>query len=335
MAAPHLTLVDPESEAATQTGVQPRRFRRATLPQSLRTMAALKTMLSQGRLTPRDQAVVRAVWTFGALRADQIQRLLFPSSGFANPATARRVTNRRLHRLYQHHLLDRTVHSLRAPYIYLLDEVGGRLVQLLTQAEKLRQVWQSKEAAQTLLFLDHRLELAEFALTLAEHVRSLTGARFVWQGERGLRLLKRDGAHLRPDGAGTLHLTGHPPLTFLVEWDRGRETLPEIGQKVRHYLLCRAYPPGWQTHFDTFPPLVFITTGGPGRCDHMQHQAEHQLAHFGRPDYPILLATAADLTTFGILAPVFRPAGQRTDPVSLLGSANPQLPSTLTPEAHP
>ena len=288
------------------------------------TIIEITRKVAAGHLTKRDVAIVEAIWLYGMATTSQIKRLIFLDSHFGNDHSATRVCQRRLRVLVDYHLLDRLQLSLRQPCIYALAETGGRLIQLLREAESLRQVWRPTDPAKAILFADHRLEITEFATQMVEAIRPVAEATFAWQGEQQLRLVKADGTIFRPDGLGRLTMqTGASSMIFFLEWDRGREKIQKaIGQKIKDYLAYRAYPKAWQEQFARFPHLVMVTTGGERRRQNMQAEIERRLLQTGltHTDFVVLLAKSKDLGQRGVFGPAFYWVGSgRAEPISLLG----------------
>ncbi len=74
------------------------------------------------QLTPRDIAIVQAIYQYRVLRQDQLERLF---------GRSRSVMQRVLVRLYQHRFVDRRflpVFAGSSPTLYVLDKKGAELL---------------------------------------------------------------------------------------------------------------------------------------------------------------------------------------------------------------
>ncbi len=317
------------TEEETRLGiVPPPRLRREARSARQLTLAHAVNLLKSGRLTARDLRVLRAVWMLGAMTSDQIRRLVFHT--LKNETNARRVANRRLRFLYQEYCLDRIVVSLNQDAIYTLDVQGARIVQMLQQAKTRKEIkWSPGSVGQTMLFMDHRLEVAEFAVRMAEAARGRRGT-LQWIGEAMLDLTKRDGSRFEPDGMGVLKLNGHVPFPFFLEWDRGKEAIGVIGQKMRNYLDYLNYREGWSSHFSEFPLLLFVTTGGDERLRNVMVETERQMRQVGAsPDrFVAWMTTQARLDRHGMFGKVWYQAG-KTPASDMMWEAGSALPDAL------
>jgi hypothetical protein len=177
--------------------------------------------------TPRDRLVLQAVRTHGRLTAEQLQRLFFrhPSGRLVS----RQAVNARLHRLTSLKLLESVVvnggHGA-GPYAYGLGPAGRQLLTRMSRTPRghsVGAVW-------------HLLEVAEFRVRLQEELTRGGGELAEWVGEAALRGFLV-GRRQWPVADALVHwrLSGREG-TFLLEWDRGTETLAILTSKLFRYL---------------------------------------------------------------------------------------------------
>jgi hypothetical protein len=176
--------------------------------------------------TPRDRLILEAVRTHGRLTADQIRRLLFikPHGGLAS----RQATSARLRRLVDHSYLEPLVVNAghgTGPYAYGIASQGLAVLGVAAAVRRrtsTRPVW-------------HQLEVAEFRIALQRALQSREGALAEWLGESVLRslLVGRRGLPVS-DALVHWRLPGREG-TFLLEWDRGSESLAVLAAKLGRY----------------------------------------------------------------------------------------------------
>ena len=202
--------------------------------------------------TPRDLALLQAVRTHTRLTANQVRRLFF--RGAHDRLRAPQTVNARLRRLVADGYLEAVVvdrgHG-SGPYAYGL---GLRAHTLFPGTAGRR----TSSAGPVL----HQLEVAEFRVRLEEELRDARGELVEWTGEPALRAL----SHARrswpvPDALVHWRLRGHEG-TFLLEWDRGTETLALLTAKLGKYETYhrdRGYR-RWLPGLGLRPRLAVVTT---------------------------------------------------------------------------
>lgn len=107
--------------------------------------------------------------------------------------------------------------------------------------------------------LAHELGLRRVFVRLAEIARSRGGRLAVWRNEAESTHIFGDGSWrwwIRPDGSGVLDLD-EARLPFILEYDRGTLSLPEIRGKLLSY--ARYYDAGaWWEYFEVQPVMLWI-----------------------------------------------------------------------------
>lgn len=214
--------------------------------------------LAAAHLTDRDRRIALDCYEHGTLTTDQLERLYFRGG---------RATRRRLERLYELRVLDRFRPTLRrgdgsAPFHWLLDEVGARIVaaELGRDRDQLR--WRHADplkVARTPI-LAHRLAVNEFFVRLAVEARAAGGALREWYGERTTQRLF--DTIVAPDGYGVVTLPDRNPLHLLLELDRGTEPLRRIRDKADRY--ANAIPGSELADAD---PLLLLAAPTDRRAD--------------------------------------------------------------------
>ena len=212
--------------------------------------------------TPRDRLVLEALRTHGRLTSEQIRRLHFRRP--SGTPVSRQAVSERLRKLTSAGVLDAVVvnggHGA-GPYAYGLGALGRQLLARMSRMPRGRAVgavW-------------HLLEVAEFRVRLQEELGQAGGELVEWVGEGALRSLlfgRRDWPV--PDALVHWRLQGREG-TFLMEWDRGTETLAVLTAKLPRYL---AY---WRSrgHREMLPglglrPRLVIVVASPERANRLQ-----------------------------------------------------------------
>lgn len=172
--------------------------------------------------TPRDRAVLVAIRTHTRLTGDQIRRLFFHTR---TRLVAPQTVNARLRRLTDLGYLDVVVvdrgHG-SGPYAYGLGPHGAALLEQTASSKRAGPVW-------------HYLELAELRVRLEEELRAAGGTLVEWVGDNALRALVRgERGWPVPDALVHWRLEGREG-TFLLEVDRGTESLAVLVAKLRRY----------------------------------------------------------------------------------------------------
>ena len=176
--------------------------------------------------TPRDRLILESIYTHGRLTADQIRRLLFRKPHGELPS--RQAVNARLRKLVDHAYLEPLVVNAghgAGPYAYGIAARGLAALGLASAVRRrtsTRPVW-------------HQLEVAEFRVRLQHALQARGGALAEWLGESSLRslLVGRRGLPVS-DALVHWRLPGREG-TFLLEWDRGSESLAILVAKLERY----------------------------------------------------------------------------------------------------
>lgn len=250
---------DGESAESTQPrqGGQDRKNHHITRPSHV---TRDHVTIAAAHLTDRDRRIALDCYEHGTLTTDQLGRLHFRGG---------RATRRRLERLYELRVLDRFRPTLprgegSAPFHWLLDEVGARIVaaELGRDRDQLR--WRRSDPLQVArsATLAHRIAVNEFFVRLAVEARAAGGALREWYGERTTQSLL-DGI-AAPDGYGVLTLPDIDPLHLLLELDRGTEPLRRIREKVDRY--AKALP---RSELADADPLVLFAAPTAARARSM------------------------------------------------------------------
>ncbi len=205
--------------------------------------------------TPRDRLILEAIRTHGRLTMQQIRRLFFrrPDGRLASV----QATNARLLKLSLNELIAPAVVSTgrgSGPYAYALTSAG-----LATLGASARgratggPVW-------------HALELAEIRVRLQEELEQRGGSLAEWRGDDALRaLLRRSRGAPMPDALVHWRLLRSEGV-FLLELDRGSESLAVLTGKIRRYDALFAS----HAHRELLPglglrPRLAIAVAGAGR----------------------------------------------------------------------
>jgi len=151
-----------------------------------------------------------------------------------------------------------------APYHWLLDEVGARIVAAELGRERDKLHWRRADplkVARTPI-LAHRLAVNEFFVRLAVEARMVGGALREWYGERTTQRLFN--GVVAPDGYGVVTLPDRDPLHLLLELDRGTEPLRRIRDKVDRYAKALR-----RSELADTDPLVLFLAPTAARTDHI------------------------------------------------------------------
>lgn len=330
----------------------PRRLRRPERPPiQLNDEAALRLM-SGGRVTTRDLELLQSIWMLGVMQSGQIRRLLFHT--FKNEHSATVAVNRRLNFLYTEYCLNRIITALGTEPIYSLDIQGARLIQMMTQSNARRDIhWSPKDQGKMLFFLKHRLGVTEFVVSLVEGLRQ-HGGSLEWLNETMIKLIQRgdDRPKFVPDGLG-LMTVADKAIPIFLEWDRGTETLREIGQKIKNYYFYGRWEEIWRPYLlslfpelptlQRFPFVIFVTTGGDRRLLNMMKRIERVMANYtvSYQQLGIWGTTWEQVSEYGLLGSVFSWAGRSDldqitpgEGVSLLTLID-RLGEAVTPQQYP
>jgi len=192
--------------------------------------------------TPRDRRVLEAIRTHGRLTGEQIRRLFFRRE--SGRLVSRQAVNTRLRKLASTKLIEAVVvnggHGA-GPYAVGIGTLGRQLLARMSRAPR----------GKTVGAVWHLLEVAEFRVRLEEELLRRGGNLVEWVGEAALRSLLY-GHRDWPVADALVHWRQRETEgTFLLEWDRGTETLAVLTAKLSRYLTF------WQTraHRELLPGL--------------------------------------------------------------------------------
>jgi Replication-relaxation len=239
----------------------------------------------------RDHDVLTSVAMYRIITATQLQRLHFPASAFATPATATRLGRRSFERMVRANLLvrlERRIGGSRAgsaSYCYALGDAG------LTQLGLPR----SRRREPSAPFVNHVLAVAEIAVRLHEAARldeqlSITHLQTEIECWRTFMARGSETETLKPDLAVQLRIaevgnTGYDELHWFVELDRGTEHRPAIEKKLRTYI--RYYQTGIeQQQHEVFPQVLWSVDAGnktAERVDRLKSYIERTLTGTNAP----------------------------------------------------
>jgi hypothetical protein len=173
--------------------------------------------------TPRDRLVLEAIRAHGRLTRQQIRRLFFRRS--LGRLTSVQAVNARLLKLTRQGLLAPLVVSSgrgAGPYAYGLTSAGRAAVGMRGRGGIGTSVW-------------HQLELAEIRVRLENTLQQRGGHLLEWRGDDALRALLH-GTRGAPFPDALVHWQlDKSEGTFLLELDRGSESLAVLTAKVARY----------------------------------------------------------------------------------------------------
>lgn len=189
-------------------------------------------------LGERDDAIMRDLLRVRLLTGWQLERLHFRKLS-ATPArgSARRRTMGRLARLGLVTTLPRRVGGERAGsagLVYLLDSRGVRL--LTAKTTRVRRPWPVGWP-----FVQHTLDIAELYVRLREQERANRLRLLHFEAEPA-SWYSQAGVQLKPDAFVVLE-TDTWEEHYWLEVDRGTESLPGLGRKLRRYVDAAAAAP--------------------------------------------------------------------------------------------
>ena len=191
------------------------------------------------RMTPRDLAVIEAVYQYRVLSQTQIERLLFTGLN-------REVARRRLFLLYHNGYLERqflptTGGLVTSPVLYLLDKRGGEYLLQHSGYTEIR--WKAKDNRVGDLFLNHLLNTNTFRIEITLAATHHRCPIEVWIDDTTLHQdydrVRVPGAGrpvaVRPDGYFRIPVPGSKPMHFFLELDRGKMDLGRFKEKMQAY----------------------------------------------------------------------------------------------------
>jgi Replication-relaxation len=225
---------DPDDpEKGRSQGKKGRRVRAATRVHSkaFRRRIGRSEIMSMSRwLTNRDREICHHIYDHSVLTATQISKLHF---------TTLRGAEKRLKQLYERRVLDRFQPHVQlgsAPYHYILDELGMRVVAADRglDLKRVRQRLQTDLDIPARSHLHHQLEVNDFFVTLIKACRDSQGHYEIgrWWSEKRCRDAWKGIIH--PDGLGELSCS-RDSVTFLLELDRGSERGDRLADKLAPY----------------------------------------------------------------------------------------------------
>jgi hypothetical protein len=178
-------------------------------------------------LQPRDEAIIEALYDYGILAGEQIDRLI----GFGC-ATRR---NARLRALFDHGFVDRKfLPTLQGSpkALYILGRRASEIVSRRLDVDPQRVALRIKRARETKdLFLNHRLQLNETRLSFALAINANPDMRLeLWRTEPEL-----SGSPLIPDAYCRYSFQGKV-FSFFFELDRSTESHRRFKAKIHEYL---------------------------------------------------------------------------------------------------
>jgi hypothetical protein len=192
------------------------------------------------RLTERDREILMLLADARVLTTDQVQRFAF-SSVITARHRLQELVGLRLLEVFRPHA---AVGSY--PNHYLLAPLGAAVVAAQNpdlRPEQVKRMLRRTRLDQQLALaragqLAHLKGVNDFQLALRGRAGRVPGAELVvWQGERGFGDVYGDGFHRpsrRPDGFGMWREDGRQ-TRFLLEYDRGTETLQRLAGKLGGY----------------------------------------------------------------------------------------------------
>jgi hypothetical protein len=182
-----------------------------------------------GRLTERDRAICRLLWTHRVFTTEQLAAVFFDSLSSAQ---------HRLVTLYRLGLLER-FRALRPvgseSWRYTLGPAGAALVAAERGEEPPRPATVRAQAARLAAGARtaHALGVNGFFCSLAAYARRHAGCQLTeWWSER--RAGAEWGELVRPDAYGTWTEDGRV-IDFFLEYDTGTETLARVAAKLSGY----------------------------------------------------------------------------------------------------
>jgi hypothetical protein len=182
------------------------------------------------RLTDRDRRILNLLSDHRVFTTDQLTDVFF-----SNPTTARH----RLTQLHQLRLVDRFKPRRwlndSAPFHYVLGEVGAMVVTAERDDSLDGLKWKADRALAigSSQRLEHQVGVNQFFVDLMVEARGRSGAELVeWWSER--RCAKAMAGLVYPDARGVWR-EDRNVIEFLLEHDRGTESLDRVAEKLKGY----------------------------------------------------------------------------------------------------
>jgi protein involved in plasmid replication-relaxation len=245
-------------------------------------------------LQPRDEAIIEALYEYGILTGEQIERLI----GFGC-ATRRNV---RLRALFDHGFVDRKfLPTLQGSpkALYILGRQAVEVVSRRMGVDSQRVALRTKRARETKdLFLSHRLQLNQARLTFSLAVGATPGMRLeLWRTEPEL-----SDSPLIPD-AYCRYSYREKHWSFFFELDRSTESHRRFRGKIERYLdygLSGKYHRQYGVKFFR----VLIAAPSEARLGNLKKLIE------GITDKMFWLAITPDIRPETVLGPIWQRPGK-------------------------
>ena len=291
------------------------------------------------RLTPRDRAVLGAVYAYRVLRRDQIQQLYFPS---------RNTANERLKRLYHHGYLARRWSPVEygqgsGQALYLLATKGASLLAQELGLDVSEIGWRRSQNHVSSPFLEHTLMINDVRLAIerasAAHSEHDRYQIETWLREEELKATpdkvwiettpgRRRRLALVPDAYFRL-IAGRKRASFFLEADRATETHGRWRQKVLCYLSYLRSGAYLQRYGSNCLRIITVTSGERRLANLLDTTA--QACEAGSQGL-FWFATLDDVKPDTILkAPIWRVPGEQA-PMPLMA---PERREVLVPSSAP
>ena len=252
------------------------------------------------RLTDRDRHILRLLSQHRVLTTEQLTEVFF-----SNPTTAR-------HRLTQLHRL-RLVDRFKprrwlndcAPYHYILGQVGAIVMTADLDEDLGRNKWRADRAIAlgSSQRLEHQIGVNQFFIELMKEERRRPEEVRLTEWWSEARCANAMAGIVFPDGYGVWEEAGRR-LEFLLEYDRGTESLDRLAAKLEGYreLEVASGVRRW---------VLFSL-----RTRHREASVRRALA-----GPPIPLATMARDAGVGVVGAAWQPVDREGAPSTLIGLA--------------
>ncbi|MEX2588472.1 MAG: replication-relaxation family protein [Actinomycetota bacterium] len=182
-------------------------------------------------LTERDRRILRLLYDHRVFTTEHLTEV-----PFSNPTTARH----RLTQLYRLRLVDRfrprRWPSDCAPYHYVIGQIGAMVITAERDQDPDKHKWKADKALAigSSQRLDHLIGVNAFFVELMKHsCQHPDSAELLeWWSER--RCAQAMGRLVHPDAYGVWEENGRV-IEFLLEYDRGTESLERVAAKLKGY----------------------------------------------------------------------------------------------------
>lgn len=176
------------------------------------------------RLTPRDAAILMAVYRYRALTTPQIEKLFFSDNARGRAQKPNTRCQYRLQLLYHHRYLMRDEQRQkltegRKPFVYWLDKKGAQIVEELLDGEELD--WSPLSRGMSDLFLDHLIATNDVRVAITVAAQTLGLTILCWLDDYTLkRLHMTDKVVLRGPNGRTQQAAVVPDGYFVLDTGR-------------------------------------------------------------------------------------------------------------------